>query len=106
MNVQAAKGPRGQRSSQSLQHEVTKEYCHSPMENTYARVLHSCYQLYLNRSYLFIWAKRDNKIEQSFLSKETMRQQCQVSNPPLLILKYNSPTATKQHKSGLQQKIN
>ena len=31
---------------------------------------------------------------------------CQVSNPPLLILKYNSPTATKQHKSGLQQKIN
>ena len=63
MNVEAAKGPHGQSSSQSLQHEVTKEYCHSPMENTYARVLHSCYQLYLNRSHLFNWAERDNKIE-------------------------------------------
>ena len=35
-----------------------------------------------------------------------MQQKCQVSNLPLLIVKYNSPTATKQHKSGLQQKIN
>ena len=63
MNVQAAKGLHGQSSSQSLQHEVTKEYFHSPMDNTYARVLHSCYQLDLNRSHLFICAERDNKIE-------------------------------------------
>ena len=35
-----------------------------------------------------------------------MGQQCQVSNPPLLILKDNSPTATTPHKLGLQQKIN